>query len=188
MPKRKRPGDPYQVPPHIARAQRIAADRRSWKPRPLIPQRRQLFGILAVSVMCAGLSLALWIPPHSLVRDLRKDGVTVAAKVTEVDNKPKYVKVEFLHGTRSGTRTKLWDYAGMIPDVHPGDALLVTYDPNNPHRSLPHAWVTDPPVNLPAYGISAITVFMLTGTVAGVLRRRRLLRAPVTRSSPPEPA
>lgn len=151
------------------------------RPLPLVPQRRQLLGVLGVSLLCAGMALAFWLPSRSLVHDLRDGGVTVAAHVTEVDTKPKYVKVEFLQGKLSGTEEKLWDYAGMLPDVQPGDALIVTYDPDDPHRSLPHAWVTDPPANLPAYGSSAIAAFLFTGAVVGTFRRRRIL----TRSSPP---
>lgn len=158
------------------------------KPHPPIPQPRVIIGVFGGSLLCVALALAFWLPSRSLVHDLRDGGVTVAAQVTEVDNKPKHVKVEFLHGDRSGTEEKLWDYAGMLPDVHPGDTLLVTYDPDDPHRSLPHAWVTDPPANLPAYGSSAIAVFLLTGAVVGTVRRRRLLRAGVTRSSPPAQA
>ncbi|MFI8092385.1 hypothetical protein ACIF9R_29355 [Streptomyces sp. NPDC086080] len=138
--------------------------------------------------MFFALALAFWLPSRSLVQDLRDDGVTVTATVTEVDNKPEYVKVRFLKGSESGKETELWDYAGMLPDVRPGDALLVTYDPDNPHRSLPQAWVSDPPANLPAYGISAIAAFLLAGAAAGTLRRRRLLRSPLTHSSPPAQA
>lgn len=128
------------------------------------------------------MALVFWLPSRSLVQELRGSGVTVAAEVTAVDNKPKYVKVEFLQGEESGTEEKLWDYAGMLPDVHPGDTLLVTYDPDDPHRGLPHAWVVDPPANLPAYGTSAIAVFFFAGAVVGTLRRRRLLRTDLSRS------
>ncbi|KES07972.1 hypothetical protein BU52_05965 [Streptomyces toyocaensis] len=155
---------------------------------PPVPQPRVIIGVLGGALLCAGLALAFWLPSRSLVHDLRDNGVTVAARVTEADSKPKYVKVQFLQGDRSETQEKLWDYAGMLPDVQPGDTLLVTYDPDDPHRSLPHAWVTDPPANLPAYGSTAIAVFLLTGAVVGMVRRRRLLRDPPTRSSPPAPA
>ncbi|MGW2120712.1 hypothetical protein [Streptomyces sp. SM1] len=150
-----------------------------------IPQPRLILGVLGGSLLCLALALAFWLPSRSLVQDLRNGGVSVPATVTEVDNKPKYVKVQFLQGANSGTETELWGYAGMLPDVQPGDALLVTYDPGDPHRSLPHAWVTDPPANLPAYGISAIAALLFASAVVGTLRRRRLLRAPLTRSSPP---
>ncbi|MEU5522461.1 DUF3592 domain-containing protein [Streptomyces sp. NPDC047860] len=140
-----------------------------------------ILGVLGGGLLCVALALAFWLPSRFLVQDLRDTGVTVSAHVTKVDNKPKYVQVKFLQGELSGTEEKLWDYAGMLPDVHPGDALIVTYDPDDPHRSLPHAWVTDPPANLPAYGSSAIAAFLFTGAVVGTFRRRRLL----TRSSPP---
>ncbi|MGW4022733.1 hypothetical protein [Streptomyces sp. NPDC005009] len=188
MASKKRLADQHQVPPRVLKAQQLAARRRTWETRPLIPRPRQILGVLGMSVLCAGLALAFWIPSRSLVQDLRDGGVTVAARVTGVDSKPKYVRVEFVQGPKSGTEVELWDYAGMLPDVHPGDAVVVTYDPGDPHRSLPHAWVTDPPPNLPAYGSSAIAAFLFTGAAVGTIRRRRLLRTPITRSSPPEPA
>ena len=155
------------------------------RPRPLIPERRTIFGVLGGGLLCIALALAFWLPAHFLVEELRDRGVTDAARVTNVDNNPKYVKFTLVQGPKSGTEIKLGEYAGMLPDVRPGDALLVTYDPGDPHRSLPDAWVTDPPANLPAYGSSAMAAFLLAGAVVGTIRRRRLL---VTHSPPPEPA
>lgn len=169
--------DEYQLPAHVRRAQQSAAERRAWAPRPSPPRHGQILGILALSVLCAGLSFAFWLPPRSLVHDLRDNGVTATARVTAVDDKPKYVKVEFTQGPESGKEVELRDYAGMLPDVSRGDAVLVTYDPENPHRSLPHSWVADPPFNVPAYGSSAITLLLLSGAVIGIFRRRRILRA-----------
>lgn len=175
MAKKTRFSDDYQLPPHVRRAQRLAAESRAWAPRASAPRPGQILGILGLSVLCTGLSVAFWLPPRSLVQDLRNHGVTTTAQVTAVDDKPKYVKVEFTQGPESGNEVKLWDYAGMLPDVDPGDAVLVTYDPDNPHRSLPRSWVADPPVNLPAYGSSAIALFLFSGAVIGIVRRRRIL-------------
>ncbi|MEU3097479.1 DUF3592 domain-containing protein [Streptomyces sp. NPDC006967] len=144
-----------------------------------------IVGVFALFLVGLVISLALWIPPHFLLRDLRDHGTTAATVVTGVDNKPEYVKVKFVQGPESGTEVKLGDYSGMYPDTQIGDKLLVTYDPKDPSRSLAHHWVLDPPFNLPAYGISAIAALLFASAVVGTLRRRRLLRAPLTRSSPP---
>ncbi|MET9253165.1 hypothetical protein [Streptomyces sp. NPDC003717] len=174
--KKRRPRDRYQLPGKVAQAQLSAAERAEWKPRPLVPRRRVVLGIFGMFLVLAGAALAFWLPPRALVNDLRDRGLTVAATVTGVDNKPKYVKVEFLQGPKAGTEVELWDYAGMYPEVHTGDAMLVTYDPNDLHRSLPHRWVADPPANLPAYGSSALALFFLSGTIAVALRRRWILK------------
>ncbi|MET7292395.1 hypothetical protein ABZS79_09660 [Streptomyces griseoloalbus] len=194
--KKRRPAGSYQIPPHIREAQRSAAERRGWKPRPLIPRPREIVGVAGVSLLCVCLSLAFWLPSRALVHDLRHRGVTVAATVTGVDNKPKYVRVRFIQGSKSGTEVKLWDYAGMLPDVHRGDPMLVTYDPEAPSRSLSYTWVIDPPFNLPACASAVGAVVFSAGAVAGTLRRRHILRTPwppdpfapdlgVSRSSPP---
>ncbi|GAB2464349.1 hypothetical protein [Streptomyces incanus] len=187
MAKKKHPADQYQLPPHVAKGQRLAAMRAAWMPRPELPQRRLILGIFGMSLLGFVLSLALWLPPRFLLHDLRARGITVAAVVTGFDNKPKYVKVRLVQGPNSGTEVKLGDYAGMYPDAQTGDTMLVTYDPKDPSRSLYHSWVIDPPFNVPAYGTSALTAFFLTGTVVVTLRRR-ILRTHVSRSSPPEPA
>ncbi|GAB2780252.1 hypothetical protein GCM10027073_11180 [Streptomyces chlorus] len=187
MTKKKHPSDQYHLPPHVAKEQRLAAMRAVWMPCPELPQRRLILGIFGIFLLGLVLSLALWLPPHFLLRDLRARGITVAAVVTGVDNKPKYVKVRLAQGPKSGTEVKLGDYAGMYPDTQTGDIMLVTYDPKNPSRSLSHSWVIDPPFNVPAYGISALTTFFLTGTVVMTLRRR-ILRTHVSRSAPSEPA
>ncbi|MFF1275239.1 DUF3592 domain-containing protein [Streptomyces marokkonensis] len=147
-----------------------------------------IWGVFGGSLLCLGLALFFWLPSQSLVHDLRADGVTVVATVTGVDNKPRYVRVRLLQGARSGTETELWDYAGMLPDAHSGDSMMVTYDPKDPSRALLHSWVVDPPTNLPAFGASALAALFLAGALIGAVRRRRLLRAGVTRSSPPAQA
>lgn len=188
MAKKKRPTRPGQLPPHIAEAQRLARLRTPWRPRPEVPRRRAILGVFGLSMLGLTLSLALWIPPYSLLRDLRDHGTTAAAVVTEVDNKPKYVKVRFVQGPESGSEVKLGDYAGMYPAAQTGDTLRVTYDPDDPSRSLSESWVIDPPTNLPAFGASALAAFFLVGALIGAVRRRRMLRVPATRSSPPAPA
>ncbi|MDT0613564.1 hypothetical protein [Streptomyces lancefieldiae] len=122
------------------------------------------------------MALFFWLPARSLVDDLRSNGSTVAATVTGVDNKPKYVKVRLVTGPRMGAEVKLSDYAGMYPDVNTGDSLLVTYDTEDPSRILSDSWVTNPPFNLPFYGASVGAVLFLVGTVAATLRRRWILR------------
>ncbi|MFI8302700.1 hypothetical protein ACIF80_04460 [Streptomyces sp. NPDC085927] len=188
MAKKKHPADQYQLPPHVMKGKRLAAMRAAWTPRPKLPKRRLILGIFGIFLLGLVLSLALWLPPRFLLHDLRAHGITAAAVVTGVDNKPKYVKVRLVQGPKSGIEVKLGDYAGMYPDAQTGDIMLVTYDPKNPSHSLSHSWVIDPPFNVPAYGTSALTAFFLTGTVVMTLRRRRILRTHVSRSSPPEPA
>jgi hypothetical protein len=129
-----------------------------------------------MSLLCAGTTAVFWVPPHSLVRDLRSRGVTSAATVVGVDSEPKCVKVRFVSGPRTGDEVKLSDYAGMYPEARAGGDLLVTYDPEQPSRILSHGWVEDPPADLPAYGTSALTLVLLSLTTAVAIRRVRVLR------------
>jgi hypothetical protein len=122
------------------------------------------------------MSLFLWLPACSVVQGLRDHGVTVVATVTGVDNRPKYVKVRFNQGPVKGTEVKLGDYAGMYPTTHVGKPMLVTYDPEDPSRSLARHWVESPPPILPAYGTSALALFFFVGGIVGTIRRRRILR------------
>ncbi|WP_318280192.1 hypothetical protein [Streptomyces griseoloalbus] len=135
-----------------------------------------ILGVLGGFLLSLGLALFFWLPSQALIHDLRAEGITVAATVTGVDSKPRYVKVRLVQGPRSGTETDLWDYAGMLPAAHSGDSMIVTYDPEDPSRVLMHSWVIDPPTNLPAYGASAVAVFFLTAALVGTVRRRRILR------------
>ncbi|WP_217140664.1 hypothetical protein [Streptomyces sp. AC627_RSS907] len=158
-------------------AQQLADTRRAaLRPRPYVASNRTLLGIFCSFILCAGLAFAFWLPSRSLVHDLRSSGSNAAAVVIAIDNKPKYVKIRFLTGTASGTEVKLSDYAGMYPDVANGDSMLVTYKPNDPSRVLSKSWVSAPPANLPAYGMSAGAGFFLVGTIVAVLRRRWVLR------------
>ncbi|GGV83074.1 hypothetical protein [Streptomyces massasporeus] len=175
--KNKRPADAYQLPPHVDRARRAVSRAAGWKPRPELPRRRVILAGLGMSLLCAGMTAAFWLPPHSLVRDLRARGVTAAATVVGVDSKPKYVKVRFVSGPHMGVEVKLSDYAGMYPEAHPDGAILVTYDPEKPSRALTNGWVEDPPANLPAYGTSALTLVCLSLTTAAAIRRVRILRS-----------
>ncbi|GGX36496.1 hypothetical protein GCM10010297_67160 [Streptomyces malachitofuscus] len=174
----KRRTDQYQLPPHVAEAQQYAARRAAYRPRPALPQWRLIAGAFGVFILTVGLALFLWIPARSLVTDLRSSGVTVAATVTGVDSKPKFVKVRFGQGPEEGNEIKLSEYAGMLPDVRADEALLVTYDPDDPSRALPHSWVVTPPPNLPAYGTAGLALIILGLTIAVVLRRRWILRTP----------
>ncbi|MCT7352112.1 hypothetical protein N4P33_07980 [Streptomyces sp. 15-116A] len=149
----------------------------------MLPQRRLILGLFGLFTLCLGMALFFCLPPQTLVQSLRERGITTASTVTGVDNKPKYVEVRFMQGSDKGTVVRLSDYAGMLPDTRPGELLLVTYDPNDPSRSLAHSWVTDPPANVPAYGMFALTGFFLLGTVGVALRRRWILRTPW----PPDP-
>ncbi|MGW6543353.1 hypothetical protein ACWGBH_10955 [Streptomyces massasporeus] len=99
-----------------------------------------------------------------------------------MDSKPKYVKVRFVSGPRTGDEVRLTDYAGMYPEARSGGNLLVTYDPEQPSQVLSHAWVKDPPADLPAYGTSALTLVFLCLTTAVVVRRVRILRGSGTES------
>lgn len=180
--KKKRRTGRQQPSPHVTEANRFPVGSAALGPK--VPQWRFILASLGMSVLCIGMTLTLWIPVRSKLNDLRDHGVTATATVIGVDNKPKYVKVRFANGTLTGREVELGEYAGMLPDMHVGESLFVTYDPNDPSRSLAHRWVVDPPVNLPAWGTSALAVFFLTGAVA-VIRRRRLL---LTHSPPPEPA
>ncbi|CCK28252.1 hypothetical protein BN159_3873 [Streptomyces davaonensis JCM 4913] len=166
----------YVIPPHIEEHRQRSARMRGWKPHPPLPQRRVVLGGFGLFLICAGFSLALWLPAHFLAQDLRSQGVTAAARVIGVDDNPAHVKVRFVQGPKSGTEVDLWDYAGMYPDVNVGDPMLVTYDPKDPQRSLARNWVSNPPANLPAYGTSALALLALGLTVIVIVRRRKILR------------
>ncbi|MFE0672598.1 DUF3592 domain-containing protein [Streptomyces sp. NPDC058867] len=128
------------------------------------------------SLLCAGMALILWLPPHSLVQDLRSRGVDAVATVTAVDNKPKYVKVRLVSSPEAGNEVKLSDYAGMYPDTRTGDAMAVTYDPEKPYRILQRSWVKDPPTSLHTCLVAALGLFFLVMTVFVIIRRRKILR------------
>ncbi len=181
--KNRRPGNGYQLPPHVERARQAAARAAGWKPRPKPPQRRVILSGFGISLLCLGMTAAFWFPAHALAEDLHSRGVTSAATVVGVDSKPKYVKVRLVSGPRAGDEVKLSDYAGMYPDVQRNEAMLVTYDPQQPSRVLSRDWVVDPPANLPAYGTSALTLLCLSLTTAAVIRRLRILH----RSGPGAP-
>ncbi|MFH8500287.1 hypothetical protein [Streptomyces coeruleorubidus] len=83
---------------------------------------------------------------NSLVEELGSRGVTVAATVTDVDTKPKCVKVRFVQGPERGTAVELSETAGMLPDAHAGESMLVTYDPTDPSRILARGWVMNLPL------------------------------------------
>lgn len=174
--KPKRRNDQYQLPQHVAAAQQYAARVAAYRPRPELPQRRLIAAALGMFLLCLGMALFFWIPARSLVHDLRANGVTVAATVTGSDNKPKYVKVRYIQGENAGKEFNLSEYAGMLPDLRADDALLVTYDSEDPSRVLSRSWVTSPPLNLPAYGTSALALFTFGLFIAVVVRRRWILR------------
>ncbi|MFF7732402.1 hypothetical protein [Streptomyces sp. NPDC007984] len=174
--KKKRPAKQYQLPPHITRSSERAAEARAWRPRPPLPPRRLILSMIGLCLLSIGIVLSLTLPSHFLVEDLRSRGVSAAATVVGVDSKPKYVKVRLVSSPKAGTRVKLWDYAGMLPETEAGASMIVTYDPEDPSRILTQSWVKDPPINLPAYGTSALAAFFLLGTVALVFRRRWVLR------------
>ncbi|GAA2323118.1 hypothetical protein GCM10010234_81560 [Streptomyces hawaiiensis] len=174
--KRKAGASQHQLPPHMEQARKAIAEAKAWKPRPKLPQRRVIWAISGIFLLCIGLSLALWLPPHFLVQDLRSRGVDAAATVVGVDSKPKYVKVRLVTGPEAGTEVKLSDYAGMYPDTHTSASLVVTYDRDDPSRILTRAWVEDPPANLPAFGTSALAAICLGLTTAVIWRRLWILR------------
>ncbi|MEU1938650.1 DUF3592 domain-containing protein [Streptomyces coeruleorubidus] len=174
--QQRRPADNYQLPPKAERARQAAASVAEFKPRPQLPGLRVVWACIGLGALCAGMVLVLWLPSRSLVEDLRSRGVTVAATVTDVDTKPRYVKVRFVQGSERGTAVELSEIAGMLPDAHAGESMLVTYDPTNPSRILAHDWVMNPPANLPTYGTAALAAFFLLGAVAVTLRRRWILR------------
>ncbi|WP_268220490.1 DUF3592 domain-containing protein [Streptomyces sp. EMB24] len=173
----KRPNDRYHLPPHVAAAQRYAAKATEQVTYPRPPPRRVVVAAFGMSLLCLLMALFFWMPARSLVHDLRTDGVIVEATVTAADNKPKYIRVRYAFGVEAGKEFKLSEYAGMLPELRTGDALLVIYDRKNPSRVLPHDWVTAPPPNLPAYGTSGLSILVLGLSFAVVLRRRRILRA-----------
>ena len=174
--KNRRPANGYQLPPHVERARQAASRAAGWKPRPKPPQRRVILTGFGMSLLCLGMTAVFWFPAHALAEDLRSRGVTSAATVVGVDSKPKYVKVRLVSGSRAGEEVMLSDYAGMYPDAHRDEAMLVTYDPQQPSRVLSRDWVEDPPTNLPAYGTSALTLLCSSLTTAAVIRRLRILR------------
>ena len=174
--KRKRPAEQYQLPPHIKRSHQEVAEARAWRPQPPLPPRRLILSMFGLCLLSIGIVLSLTLPAHFLVQDLRSRGVSAAATVVGADSKPKYVKVRLVSSPKAGTEVKLWDYAGMLPETQTGASMIVTYDPEDPSRILTQSWVKDPPINLPAYGTSALAAFFLLGTVALVFRRRWILR------------
>ncbi|MFI0270592.1 hypothetical protein [Streptomyces luteogriseus] len=137
---------------------------------------RVILGITGMFLLCAGMALALWLPPYYLVQDLRSRGVDSVSTVVGVDTKPKYVKVRFVSGPRAGGEVELTDYAGMYPETHTGAPLVVTYDRKDPGHVLARAWVEDPPTNLPAYGSSLLAFVFLAFTTAVIWRRLWILR------------
>jgi hypothetical protein len=174
--KRKAGARQHQLPPHVEEARKATAEAKAWKPRPKLPQRRVIGAMSGIFLLCVGMVLALALPAHSLVQDLRSRGVSVAATVVGVDSKPKYVKVRLVSGPKAGEEVKLWDYAGMFPETQTGASMIVTYDPEDPSRILAQSWVEDPPANLPAYGVSALALLCLGLTTAVTWRRFWILR------------
>ncbi|MFF5370397.1 hypothetical protein [Streptomyces sp. NPDC013187] len=171
--KNRRPANEHQLPPHVKTARQAAGRAAGWKPDPKPPQRRVILTMFGMSLLCLGMTALFWFPSHSLAEDLRSRGVTSAATVVGVDSKPQYVKVRLASGPLAGDEVKISDYAGMYPDVHRDEAMLVTYDPQQPSRVLSRGWVEDPPANLPAYGTAALTLLCLSLTTAAVIRRLR---------------
>ncbi|MEW2611160.1 hypothetical protein AB0937_13295 [Streptomyces sp. NPDC047880] len=174
--KNRRAANGYQLPPHVERARQAASRAAGWKPGPKPPQRRVILAGFGMSLLCLGMTAAFWFPAHALAEDLRSRGVTSAATVVGIDNKPQYVKVRLVSGPRTGDEVEFSDYAGMYPDVHRDEAMIVTYDPQQPSRVLSRDWVEDPPANLPAYGTAALTLLCLSLTTTAVIRRLRILR------------
>ncbi|MER7401682.1 DUF3592 domain-containing protein [Streptomyces sp. NPDC000070] len=186
--KQRRPPDNYQLSPKAERARQAAARVAALKPHPQLPGLRVVWACIGLCALCAGMVLVLWLPSRSLVEDLRSRGVTVAATVIDVDTKPKYVKVRLVQGPERGTAVELSEIAGMLPDAHAGESILVTYDPTDPSRILARGWVMDPPANLPTYGTAALAGLFLSGAVAVTLRRRWILRTWPPDSAVPDPA
>ncbi|MEU6380043.1 hypothetical protein [Streptomyces sp. NPDC046909] len=182
--KRHRTSD-YELPDHIERNRRLSARVRAWKPRPLLPSRRLILAELGMSLLCTGMALVLWLPAQDLVDDLRSRGVSAAATVTDVDSKPKYVKVRLVSSPEAGNEVKLSDYAGKYPDTHSGASMIVTYDAKDPSRILARDWVKHPPVSLQTYLCWVLAFVFLGFGVALIFRRRWVLRQP---EDPPTPS
>jgi hypothetical protein len=185
--QQRRPADNYQLPPKAERARQAAAGVAEFKPRPQLPGLRVVWACIGLCALCAGMALFLWLPSRSLVEDLRSRGVTVAATVTDVDTNPPHVEVRLAQGPERGTAVGLSEIAGMLPDAHTGESMLVTYDPKDPSRILARGWVMDPPADLPTYGTAALAAFFLSGAVAVTLRRRWVLRTWPPDSLVPDP-
>ncbi|UOB11015.1 hypothetical protein MQE23_18915 [Streptomyces sp. HP-A2021] len=186
--QQRRPADNYRLPPRAERARQAAARVAQFKPRPPLPGLRVIWACIGLCASFVGMALFFWLPSRSLVEDLRSHGVTVAATVIDVDTKPKYVKIRLVQGPEKGTAVELSEIAGMLPDAHTGDSMLVTYDPKDPSRILARSWVTAPPADLPTYGTAALAAFFLSGSVALTLRRRWILRTWPPDSLVPDPA
>ncbi|MEU9879308.1 hypothetical protein [Streptomyces phaeochromogenes] len=182
MPKRqkkKRPTSQWQAPPHASKAQESAAwwaRKREFEARPPFPELKVILGALSISLLAFGMFLALLIPSKTITDDLGARGVTTASLITGVDNKPKYVKVQF-DGPGGVVRTELSEFAGMLPAATVGESLTVVYDPRDPSRVLPLSWVDNPPfTTLPILGTAALTLICVALTAAVILRRCWYLR------------
>ncbi|WP_179851112.1 hypothetical protein [Streptomyces sp. TLI_55] len=124
------------------------------------------------------MALVLWLPAQDLVDDLRSRGVSAAATVTDVDSKPKYVKVRLVSSPEAGNEVKLSDYAGKYPATHAGASMIVTYDAKDPSRILARDWVRDPPVSLQTFLCWVLAFVFLGFGVALIIRRSWVLRQP----------
>ncbi len=156
---------------------------------PRLPSWRAILVFLIGFLVMFGILLAYMVQAASLVSQLRDRGVTTLGVVKSVDNKPKYLEVEYR--TDSGKElVRLKEIAGMLPEAAPGDSLLITYDPQHPATALSRAWVEEPPyLSLPILGTALVAAFFLVGGGFLAVRRRQLLRssapsAPTSRALP----
>ncbi|MEU9183943.1 DUF3592 domain-containing protein [Streptomyces sp. NPDC048484] len=177
--KRKTSKGKWQLPQHVEDSNAFSielAAREAELRRPIFPQLRFILAGLGMSLLCLGIFLALLLPAKALTDDLDDRGITTSAVVTEVDDKPKHMKVRF-DNSNGTTKADMSEFAGMLPDVKVGENLRVTYDSEDPSRVLSQAWVENPPyLSLPILGTAALTLLCTALMVAVILRRRWYLR------------
>ncbi|GAB2458752.1 DUF3592 domain-containing protein [Streptomyces incanus] len=182
--KKRRTRADWTPPPKSAEREALEAEwrrRRFQSRQPLVPKRRVILGVFAMSLITGGMFLGFLLPSESLVSDLRSRGVSVWAEVTasprDKYGNPGNVKVKF-DGPEGEMETSLYDWGGMRPEgLTPGGLVSVTYDPRDPARVLTTAWVKDPPMmTLPMLVVLLIFLFFLIGSIVGLIRRRVLLR------------
>ncbi|GAB2780148.1 hypothetical protein GCM10027073_11040 [Streptomyces chlorus] len=181
--KRRSRGD-WTPPPKSAEQVAFEADsrRRHLQLRqPPVPKRRVILGVFAMALMTGGIFLGFLLPSESLVSDLRSRGVSVWAEVTasprDKYGNPGNIKVKF-DGPEGEMETSLYDWGGMRPEgLVPGGLVSVTYDPRDPARVLTTAWAKNPPMmTMPMLVVLLAFFFSLICSIAGVIRRRVLLK------------
>ncbi|MFD4995816.1 DUF3592 domain-containing protein [Streptomyces buecherae] len=182
--KQKRGGAEWRQPPksaHWLAVDAASRERRALDKRPVLPQRRLIYGVFAAFLLtCSAFLFFFWIPSHALVDDLRSRGIATTAEVTDSPRdrfgSAGNIQVRF-DGPDGPLHKTLSEWGGKRPEGLPqGSFVRVVYDPNDPGRVLTQKWVNDPPtLTLPMAACLVVAPLLLAGGVALVVRRRKVL-------------